>query len=50
MNGHGHCKSSDRAQSSGEDKTMTSLEIYLLAAPVVVTGLGWLYAQWLIRH
>ena len=29
---------------------MTNLEIYLLAAPVVVTGLGWLYAQWLVRH
>jgi len=29
---------------------MTTLEIYLLAAPVIVTAANWLFAQWLIRH
>lgn len=29
---------------------MSNLEIYLLVAPVVVTALGWVYAQWLLRH
>jgi len=28
---------------------VTTLEIYLLAASVVVTALCWLYAQWIIR-
>ena len=29
---------------------MSMLEVYLLAAPVVVTGVGWLFAQWIMRH
>ncbi len=29
---------------------MTTLEVFGLAAPVVITALGWLYAQWIIRH
>lgn len=29
---------------------MTTLEIFGLAAPVVITGLGWLYARWIVRH
>jgi hypothetical protein len=29
---------------------MTSLEIFGLVAPVFITGVGWLYAQWIIRH
>ena len=29
---------------------MTTLQIYLLAAPIVITALGRLYAQWIIRH
>lgn len=29
---------------------MTSLEIYLLATPLVVTAANWLYSRWLLRH
>ncbi len=29
---------------------MTTLEIFGLATPVFITGIGWLYAQWIIRH
>jgi hypothetical protein len=29
---------------------MTALEIYVLASPVILTALGWLYAEWIIRH
>jgi len=29
---------------------MTDLEIFGLAAPVVITFIGWLYAMWLVRR
>ena len=29
---------------------MSTLEVYLLAVPVVITGLGWLFAQWIMRQ
>ena len=29
---------------------MTTLEVFGLVAPVAITALGWLYAQWIIRH
>jgi hypothetical protein len=33
-----------------EDATMTDFEIWGLAAPVVFTFFGWLYALWLTRR
>jgi hypothetical protein len=29
---------------------MTDFEIFGLAAPVVITFVGWLYAMWLVRR
>jgi hypothetical protein len=41
-----------RSGSIGIDgrRRVTFLEAFGLAAPVVITALGWLYAQWIIRH
>jgi hypothetical protein len=32
------------------DEIMSTLELLALAGPVLVVGLGFLYARWLIRH
>lgn len=29
---------------------MTTLEVFGLAAPIIITALGWLYSLWLVRH
>ena len=29
---------------------MSTLEVFGLVAPLVITGIGWLYAQWIVRH
>ncbi len=29
---------------------MTTLEVYGLVAPIIVTGLCWVFALWTVRH